>query len=377
MSAIYRIITLGDDATGIPPGVKLKLVEIAKTFGIEDGIQLEFVDGANAAPTTAACVGVFIGATPCPAFAQHALLAAGIPVIPLVSDKKKCSVELPARLQPFNAMSLADDSEDAIAAAMLECLGLLHRQRRVFLSYVRKESPEAALQLFDDLSKRQFDVFLDTHDVRPGEDFQAVLWHRLCDSDVMVMLDTSSYFNRRWTREEYGKASLKKAAILRVAWPGVTAAPSFTATDAISLTAADFDGKSLNDSALDRIGSQIERLRSLSIATRHANLVGTLRAAVDDLRGNMIGIGPHRRVDFDLPRGKRIHAYSVLGVPTSQTLHDVAVQAATGNAAIVYDHLGVHERWLDHLNWLGANFSDVRWLQVARLGWDLTVWDSE
>ena len=92
MSAIYRIITLGDEATGIPPRVKSKIVEIAKTLGIEDGVQLEFVDGANAVPTTAACVAVFMGATPCPAFAQHALLAAGIPVIPLVSDKTKCLI---------------------------------------------------------------------------------------------------------------------------------------------------------------------------------------------------------------------------------------------------------------------------------------------
>ena len=118
-------------------------------------------------------------------------------------------------------------------------------------------------------------------------------FHRLCcgigsvDSDVMVMCDTTSYFSRRWTREEFGKASLKKAAILRVSWPGVDTAPSFTATDTVALTDADLTGSGLRAIAVDRITGQIERLRSLSIAARHANLIGSLRKALlthlDDL----------------------------------------------------------------------------------------------
>lgn len=377
MSAMYRVIVLGDTAKGIPAGVEAKIISDAKDFGMERGKELEFVDGNSLAATTAASVAVYVASTPPPSFSGHGVLAAGIPVIPLVSDKDNCSAELPPELRPFNAMSLKQDSEDAIAAAVLECLGLLHKQRRVFVSYVRKEAREAALQLFDELSQKQFDVFLDTHDVRPGADFQAVLWHRLCDSDVMVMCDTANYFNRRWTREEYGKASLKKAAILRVAWPGVATAPSFAATDTITLTGADFTGSSLTSTALDKVASQIERLRSLSIAARHANLIGSLRAAVTDLKGSIVGIGPFRRVDVVLPRGKQIHAYSVVGVPTAQTVHDIAMEALAGNAAIVYDHLGIHDDWLEHLAWLGKNISHVRWLQAARLGWDLGAWDSE
>jgi hypothetical protein len=377
MSAMYRVLVLGDTAGGIPAGIKARIVSAARPFGIELDDQLEFVESSNLAGSTAASVAVYVGSAPPPPFSNHGVLGAGIPVIPLVSNRRDCAAELPTELQPFNAMSLSEDSEDAIATAVLECLGLLHRQRRVFVSYVRAEAREVALQLFDELSKKQFDVFLDTHDVRPGEDFQAVLWHRLCDSDVMVMCDTASYFGRRWTREEYGKASIKKAAILRVAWPGVGTAPSFTATDTVALTEVDLTGSGLTAIALDRITSQIERLRSLSIAARHANLIGSLRAAVDDLKGTILGIGPFRRVDVVLPRGRQIHAYSVLGVPTAQTVHDVALASLAGNAAIVYDQLGIHEQWLKHLAWLGQNISQVRWLQVARLGWDLSAWDSE
>ena len=78
-----------------------------------------------------------------------------------------------------------------LASAILECVGLMRRQRRVFLSYRSVESRAAALQLHDLLTARGFDVFLDTHVIRPGDPFQDVLWHRLCDSDVLIMLDTA------------------------------------------------------------------------------------------------------------------------------------------------------------------------------------------
>ena len=66
----------------------------------------------------------------------------------------------------------------------------------VYLSYKRVDSAAAVLQLHEALGSFGFDVFLDTFDVRPGEDFQAILWHRLCDSDVMIIPDTPGLLRR-------------------------------------------------------------------------------------------------------------------------------------------------------------------------------------
>jgi len=67
----------------------------------------------------------------------------------------------------------------------------------VFVSYRRDESRTGAVQLHDELSARGGDVFLDTHDIIPGDLFQEMLWHRLADCDVVIMLGTKENFGRK------------------------------------------------------------------------------------------------------------------------------------------------------------------------------------
>src|SRR3546814_2597055 len=104
------------------------------------------------------------------------------------------------------------------ASTMLECVGLLRRQRRVFVSYRRVESRETALQLHDLLASRGFDVFFETHDIMPGDPFQDVVLSRTVASDDMVMLDTPIYIDNRWTRQEIGREGAKELKILPVSW---------------------------------------------------------------------------------------------------------------------------------------------------------------
>jgi hypothetical protein len=62
---------------------------------------------------------------------------------------------------------------------------------------------------------------LDIHEIPPAADFQAFLWQRFCESDAMIMLDTASYLDSRWTEAEFGRALAKSIPVLRVGWPGV------------------------------------------------------------------------------------------------------------------------------------------------------------
>ena len=191
---------------------------------------------------------------------------------------------IPDFLQASNGLRCRYDDPDMteLVAAMLECVGLLRWQRRVFVSYRRVESRAAALQLHDLLTARRFDVFLDTHEIRPGDSFQDVLWHRLCDSDVMLMLDTPTYFDSKWTRQEIGRANAKGIHVLRIVWPDHKPNKFTDLAETIYLTPAELEGANgpIVDLKANEIVLAVERLRGRSIASRYMAITGRLRADV-------------------------------------------------------------------------------------------------
>ncbi|MBX9591661.1 MAG: toll/interleukin-1 receptor domain-containing protein, partial [Hyphomonadaceae bacterium] len=259
---------------------------------------------------------------------------------------------------------------------------LLRRQRRAFISYRRIESRNAAMQLHDLLTSRGFDVFLDTHDVRPGEPFQDVLWHRLCDSDVLVMLDTPTYFESKWTRHEIGRARAKEIHVLRVIWPDHTPSRLTELAETIYLDRADLSGADgpIVEATSDRIVLAVERLRSRSIASRYMSITGRLRADVDRIGAAVAAIGSHRAIAIKLLDDRQVWAYPIVGIPTAELLNDVADKARRADQRetpiLIYDHVGISEAWVAHLKWLDDNIKSVRAVKTSEIGWALAAWES-
>lgn len=309
--------------------------------------------------------------------------ASSLPVIPTIPAAGNFDALVPAFLQGANGLRRrADDPEmRELALALLECVGLLRRQRRAFVSYRRVESRNAAVQLHDLLSGRGFDVFLDTHDIRPGEPFQDVLWHRLCDSDVMVMLDTPTYFESKWTRQELGRARAKEIHVLRVVWPDHTPTEHTDFAETIYLDQAELSGGDgpIIDEVADQIILAVESLRSRSIASRYMSITGKLRAEVERIGGALDGVGAHRAISLRLPDDSKIWAYPIVGIPTADLLNDVAEKARQADQrempVLVYDHIGIRDQWVAHLKWLDENISTVRAIRVAEAAWTLAAWE--
>ena len=307
------------------------------------------------------------------------LMHDGTPVLPVVPDLKQFSKMVPPCLHAINGLEL-DSTDDTYArpvAMAMEVLGLLPRQRRLFVSYRRDEATEAALQLFEHLSGLQFDVFLDTHGVPPGEDFQEVLWHRLSDADVLVMLDTQQYFESRWTTQEFGRALAKSLVPLRLGWPGVIPAPRSLAGESLQFSTADFKpgGKRLTKSALVRAGLAIERARSRGIAVRSAEMNGAVIRAARQINGKFLALGPKRTIVIELFSGHKVLIYPSVGVPTAEHLHEASLLNSSGDSrAVVFDDIGVGRKWQDHLEWLGGQITTARFLRKARAAWDLAAW---
>ncbi len=306
------------------------------------------------------------------------------PIIPTIGSGGDFSTHVPGFLHAVNGLRRRNNDPEMaeLAAAMLECVGLLRRQRRVFVSYRRVESRAASLQLHDMLTAHGFDVFLDTHDIRPGDPFQDVLWHRLVDSDVMVMLDTPTYFDSRWTRQEIGRARAKEIQVLRVIWPEHKPSKLTDLAETIYLDSAELEGPDgpIIAATADTIVLGVERLRSRSIAARYMSITGKLRADVEKIGASVEGIGAHRAIAVRLLDDRKIWAYPVVGVPTAEVLNDVAEKAKRADQrevpVLVYDHIGIRDAWNAHLKWLDENIRAVRAIKVSEAGWSLAAWES-
>jgi hypothetical protein len=385
--SVYELGILGDASVDDRVALALTIGQMVADFGLEVGKDVILHDGGTALGRdkhAAFAAAYFGGPNHHDIEVVRAIARSSVPVVPTIGPMGDFAAQLPPVLHSLNGLRRrADDSElKELAVVLLECVGLLRRQRRVFVSYRRTESRMAAMQLHDLLTARGFDVFLDTHDIRPGEPFQDVLWHRLCDSDVMVMLDTPAYFDGKWTRQEIGRARAKEIHVLRVVWPDHTPSKLTDLAETIYLHRSDLAGAAgqIAPRTADGIGLAVESLRSRSIASRYMAITGRLRAEVERIGAAVEGVGAHRAISVRLLDDHRIWAYPVVGIPTAELMNDIAEKARRadqeGTPVLVYDHVGIGDAWNAHLKWLDENITTVRALRVLEAGWALAAWEA-
>ncbi len=384
--SLYELAILGRASPDERQRLITTLHGFIEDFGLVLGDEVLVHDGVTVAgrdKRSAFAAVYFGGDDPVDVEPAEDLLRESAPVIPTVAAEGDFGRQIPGFLQSANGLKRRADDPDMteLAAALLECVGLLRSQRRVFVSYRRIESRAAALQLHDLLAARGFDVFLDTHDIRPGDPFQDVLWHRLVDSDVMVMLDTPGYFDSRWTRQEIGRARAKDIQVLRVIWPEHAPNKLTDMAETVYLDADELEGPDgpITVTVAETIVLQVERLRSRSIAARYMSITGKLRADVEKIGASVEGVGAHRAIAIRLLDDRMVWAYPIVGVPTAEILNDVADKARRAGQrevpVLVYDHIGIRDAWTAHLQWLDEQIRAVRLIKVSEAGWALAAWE--
>jgi hypothetical protein len=376
--ALYSIAVLGTPTQAQCNALKRKIQIANNRFRLDpNDIDLVFNPTTFAPDLRTSTAAIFFGGRGSAAIDISKILDdRTIAVLPVATRSTSVSKEIPKNLQSLNCMFYeGQGGSDRVFAALLECLGMLPRQRRVFLSYKRDESSAMALQFFSELSARQYEVFLDTHSIATGVDFQESLWHSLCDVDVMLMLDSPNYFVSRWTTAEYGRALAKGIGVLRVQWPGVQAASVTETSSLAQLSSTDIkaDG-SLQPAALDLVCDKLEDFRSLAHATRHLGIVSAIQDAVAMIQGCVVGMDSNRAIQIRLKSGKHLVIQPTVGVPTAVTLQQALERAGGVESAIVYDHLGIKPSWLAHMDWLSSSIQGARWIKATEAAWDLAGW---
>jgi hypothetical protein len=365
MNLKYQIVLLDPGRSGNAERLRATLEKRLGEMGLDVKEWVAFLDASTFSQRDprAPVVGVYFGGTASTdedtATVQQLLDRQAI-VLPVVQTLRGYTSSVPDVLHPVNGLELRPEDPDleGIAGLVLEALSLLRQTRRLFISYRRAESREAALQIYDLLDERGFDVFLDTHGVRVGEPFQEVLWHRLVDSDMVLLLDTKEFLESQWTQKELAEAHAMSIGILQVIWPdhkrkrfSELAVPHY-------LEDRHFASPSrLATSALGEIATLLESLRARYLALRHANLVRAFVQAARDL-SIAADVQPQRYILATGQSGKKVAVIPAIGVPTALQYQEIAdlidpgKQPVIDKAVLIYDHRGIRDRWITHLRWL-------------------------
>lgn len=286
-------------------------------------------------------------------------------ILPVTDDLTRFKQTIPKQLETINGFELSSDEKiESLVGVIMEGLGLLRNTRRIFISYKRDESSKVAIQLFEALEKNGFDVFLDTHSVRPGEPFQEELWHRMADTDIVVLLNTPGFLKSEWTTKELAKANAMMIGILQLIWPTHNQEREAELSIPFQLSDTDFGNNHYTDSnsflikaVIEKVVEQAESLRARSLAARQDNIITEFISAAKKT-GVSVTLHPEKIITATKASGQNYVMIPTVGVPQAfryNQAEDVVKKiAALKNPQVylVYDHINIRNKWLEHLDWL-------------------------
>lgn len=298
-------------------------------------------------------------------------------IAPVASSVTRVSSEIPPQLRHINVSTLdaGDSSIVRLGNLVLETFRLLRRERRLFISYKRTGSQPLANRLYDMLDARGFDVFIDVRSVPPAADFQSELWHRMTDSDVIILIDTPGFREGRWTAAELAQANATNVQILHILWPGMEEDATSSFSHFLSLKRSDFwgyiplRGQFAKNHVLERICNEAERLRARALAARHHYLVDSFCDAARDL-GLTVNVQVEGWISLELSSEKKVAVVPAVGVPKSDRINEIFSKISDPEIGleeiwIIYDSRGILQTWLCHLDWLDSHLP-IRNVQMAK-----------
>lgn len=226
--------------------------------------------------------------------ALNCALQSHFPILPIVrhEDPGDTSEKLPPAVSQINAINW-NDAPDRAVTTILGMLGLVERERRVFLSYVRRDSGLVAEQLHGLLVQSGFDVFLDRFTVPPGSDFGKRIDGELADKAFMVLLESPGLAESKWVEHEISYALQHQIGILAVALPSSgPSTPSIDDAFRIDLAEQDVSSGELTESALRTLIGKIEFAHARALRRRREQMLGTLTGKLDELDHTWSPVGP-------------------------------------------------------------------------------------
>lgn len=365
----YQLIFLGNTGCKACMNVRKRFLEMLSVRGLDASL-VAVLDG------TKVVAGEYKSSKPTFAYyfgdqnhgdkdvdALKILMGNGDAVYPVFFTEGQFEQEVPAILKPINGVYYSDDKLDSIVNVAFEELRLLRKKRRVFISYKRSDSAAVANQLYDVLSRHQFDVFLDTYSIRGAADFQMELHHRITDSDVLIQLNSQSFKDSKWCEEEITEANARRVGVLQVNWPGVKPDVKDELSVIKRLVELDFRRKrykrntsTLKTKVLNELANEVEAIRARNIAARQDNLTGEF--VKEAARHGRTVIKEPTFLVEQMKDGNSWYYIPAIGVPQSIDCYESVkmLERWNGNMPekvfLIYDDLSILPKWIEHLEWM-------------------------
>jgi hypothetical protein len=314
------------------------------------------------------CVGVWMGAldaTPEDSDLQtlNWMLVNQVPVFPVVDKFEDYQRKVPAALHAINGMTW---ESSRLTAELLAAFKLVGKIRRAFVSYRRTDSTGVAVQIFEELSRKGYEVFLDTASVPAGSHFQQALWNRMSNADLVVFLDSPNALDSTWVHQEIGRANAHGLGLLQIVWPGHTASQGTGFCDQVLLASDDFLGlvnhvdSRLSPTCIESILKSAERCRIKSLAGRRRCLSDTANMIAEKLQ---LELAIHPVLPYRVTRNGTTLASLIphIGIPDARSIQEHesdCIDPQTGTLSsdiqnvVLFDGLGMDPSSARHLQWL-------------------------
>ncbi|MGP5521635.1 TIR domain-containing protein [Psychrobacter namhaensis] len=276
---------------------------------------------------------------------------------------------IPEILNNYNGINLSEEDRnqkiEQIVNNILEGFSLLKKNRKIFISYKRNESTNVAIQLYENLEKHGFDVFLDTHSIRKSEPFQDELWHQMADSEIVIILNTSDFLGSYWTQQELATASQLLLGIVIISWPenSDVIAKHAQISYPLKVQNSDFENSyihsTLKEKPLSKIIESVESIRARTLASRRDNLISNFMKMAEE-EGYQAYLDSYKIISM-VKNDKDIIVIPAVGIPKSlnyelsSSFVEEIKKKKFENIFILYDATCVRDFWLRHLKWLDSS----------------------
>jgi hypothetical protein len=161
---------------------------------------------------------------------------------------------------------------------------------RLFISYRQLEAAELSEQLFEELGKIGFDVYVDRVRGMPGANFQRRIVEEIAHKSMVLFLETATTASAPWTRYEVAVAKSLRVGLLALQLPGGNPIGDIDNGRRVSLVASDFQsGTQLLDTG--PLHAVLERIKM----DHTLNEMRRRQLMRDNMRLALARVGVHRQ----------------------------------------------------------------------------------